>query len=37
VPTTFPPITINHATAQEKFKAAGGTLHLLKIGEIRGF
>jgi L-ascorbate metabolism protein UlaG (beta-lactamase superfamily) len=30
---TFPEIQINHAQAQEKFKAAGRTLHLLKIGE----
>jgi L-ascorbate metabolism protein UlaG (beta-lactamase superfamily) len=34
---TFPQITINHAAAQEKFKAAGRTLHLLKIGETRSF
>jgi len=34
---TFPPIKINHAKTQEKFKAAGRTLHLLKIGEKRNF
>jgi len=30
---TFPPIRIDHAAAQEKFKAAGKRLHLLKPGE----
>jgi L-ascorbate metabolism protein UlaG (beta-lactamase superfamily) len=34
---TFPQITINHAAAQGKFKAAGRTLHLLKIGETHDF
>jgi L-ascorbate metabolism protein UlaG (beta-lactamase superfamily) len=34
---TFPPIQINHAAAQQKFKAAGLTLHLLQIGETRSF
>jgi len=34
---TFPPITINHANAREKFTAAGCTLHLLKIGETHNF
>ena len=32
---TFPPIVIDHAQATQKFKAAGLTLHLLKIGETR--
>jgi len=32
---TFPQITINHANALEKFKAAGRHLQLLKIGETR--
>ena len=30
---TFPPIKIDHAEAQRKFKAAGKELYLLKIGE----
>ena len=34
---TFPPIKIDHAAAQEKFKAAGKQLHLLKAGESRQF
>jgi L-ascorbate metabolism protein UlaG (beta-lactamase superfamily) len=34
---TFPPIKIDHAAAQEKFKAAGKTLHLLQPGETRDF
>lgn len=34
---TFPPIKIDHAAAQEKFKAAGKTLHLLQPGETREF
>jgi L-ascorbate metabolism protein UlaG (beta-lactamase superfamily) len=34
---TFPPIKINHAKAQETFKAAGLSLHLLQIGENRSF
>jgi L-ascorbate metabolism protein UlaG (beta-lactamase superfamily) len=34
---TFPPIKIDHAAAQEKFKAAGKRLHLLKPGESRQF
>jgi L-ascorbate metabolism protein UlaG (beta-lactamase superfamily) len=34
---TFPEIKINHAQAQEKFKAAGHTLHLLKVGESGNF
>ncbi len=33
---TFPPIKINHTKAQERFKTAGRTLHLMHIGEIRG-
>jgi L-ascorbate metabolism protein UlaG (beta-lactamase superfamily) len=32
---TFPPIKIDHAKAQEKFKASGRTLHLMQIGETR--
>ena len=34
---TFPPIKIDHAAAQAKFKAAGKQLHLLPIGEARDF
>jgi L-ascorbate metabolism protein UlaG (beta-lactamase superfamily) len=34
---TFPPIKIDHARAQEKFKASGRTLHLMQIGETRSF
>jgi len=34
---TFPPIKIDPAAAQEKFKAAGKNLHLLRIGETRDF
>ena len=34
---TFPPIKIDHAAAQEKFRAAGKTLHLLHPGETRDF
>ena len=34
---TFPPIKIDHAAAQEKFKAAGKTLHLLHPGETHDF
>jgi L-ascorbate metabolism protein UlaG (beta-lactamase superfamily) len=34
---TFPPIKIDHAAAQEKFKAAGRRLHLLKPGESHDF
>jgi L-ascorbate metabolism protein UlaG (beta-lactamase superfamily) len=34
---TFPPIKIDHASAKEKFKAAGKTLHLLQPGETRDF
>jgi len=34
---TFPPIRIDHAAAQGKFKAAGKNLHLLRIGETRDF
>jgi L-ascorbate metabolism protein UlaG (beta-lactamase superfamily) len=34
---TFPPIKIDHAAAQEKFKAAGKSLHLLRPGETRDF
>jgi len=34
---TFPPIKIDHAAAQERFKAAGKQLHLLKAGESRQF
>ena len=34
---TLPPIKIDHAAAQEKFKAAGKTLHLLPPGETREF
>src|SRR5215469_5044946 len=34
---TFPPIKIDHAKAQETFKASGRNLHLLKIGEIHDF
>jgi L-ascorbate metabolism protein UlaG (beta-lactamase superfamily) len=34
---TFPPIRIDHAAAQAKFKAAGRNLHLLKPGESRNF
>lgn len=32
---TFPPIKMDHAAAVEKFKSAGKTLHLLRIGETR--
>ena len=32
---TFPEIKINHAEAEQKFKAAGKALHLLGIGEER--
>jgi L-ascorbate metabolism protein UlaG (beta-lactamase superfamily) len=34
---TFPEIKINHPQAQEKFKAAARTLHLLKIGASANF
>ena len=34
---TFPPIKIDHAAAQEKFRAAGKTLHLLHPGETHDF
>ncbi len=34
---TFPPIQIDHAAAQARFRAAGKTLHLLKPGETREF
>lgn len=34
---TFPPIKIDRAAAQEKFTAAGKTLHLLRPGEARDF
>ena len=34
---TFPPIKIDHAAAQQKFKAAGKTLHLLRPGQTRDF
>lgn len=34
---TFPPIKIDHAAAQQKFKAAGKNLHLPKIGETKDF
>jgi hypothetical protein len=34
---TFPPIRIDHLAAQEKFKAAGKRLHLLKPGESHNF
>jgi L-ascorbate metabolism protein UlaG (beta-lactamase superfamily) len=34
---TFPPIKIDHAKAQETFKAGGRTLHLMMIGETRNF
>jgi L-ascorbate metabolism protein UlaG (beta-lactamase superfamily) len=34
---TFPPIKIDHAAVQEKFKAAGKRLHLLHIGEAHDF
>lgn len=34
---TFPPIKIDRAAAQEKFRAAGRTLHLLQPGETREF
>jgi L-ascorbate metabolism protein UlaG (beta-lactamase superfamily) len=34
---TFPPIKIDHAAAQEKFKTAGKTLHLLQPGETHNF
>ena len=34
---TFPPIKIDHAAAREKFRAAGKSLHLLRIGETRDF
>jgi L-ascorbate metabolism protein UlaG (beta-lactamase superfamily) len=30
---TFPPIRIDHADAKRKFRAAGCTLHLPRIGE----
>jgi L-ascorbate metabolism protein UlaG (beta-lactamase superfamily) len=34
---TFPPIKIDHAAAQGKFKAAGKTLHLLRPGVTHNF
>lgn len=34
---SFPPIKIDHAAAQAKFRAAGKRLHLLKPGEVRDF
>jgi len=34
---TFPPIKIDHAAAQEKFKAAGKTLHLMQPGGMHDF
>jgi hypothetical protein len=34
---TFPPIKIDHAAAQQKFKAAGKTLHLLQPGGTHNF
>ena len=34
---TFPPIKIDHAAAQAKFKAAGKSLHLLRPGQTRDF
>jgi len=34
---TFPPIQIDHAAAQEKFRAVGKTLHLLRPGETVAF
>lgn len=34
---TFPQIMIDHANAQEKFKAAGKNLHLMQIGETKDF
>ncbi len=34
---TFPPIKIDHAAAQEKFRAAGKVLHLLPPGGTRDF
>ena len=34
---TFPPIKIDHAAAQEKFRAKGLTLHLLPIGGTQDF
>lgn len=34
---TFPPIKIDHAAAKEKFRAAGKTLHLLRVGETHDF
>jgi L-ascorbate metabolism protein UlaG (beta-lactamase superfamily) len=34
---TFAPIEIDHAEAEQKFRAAGKRLHLLKIGESRDF
>ncbi|MGA3282993.1 MAG: metal-dependent hydrolase [Verrucomicrobiota bacterium] len=34
---TFPPIKIDHAAAQEKFKAAGKVLHLLPPGQTHDF
>ena len=34
---TFPPIKIDHAAAQKKFRTAGKTLHLLQPGESRDF
>lgn len=34
---TFPPIKIDHAAAQGKFKAAGKVLHLLQAGQTHDF
>jgi L-ascorbate metabolism protein UlaG (beta-lactamase superfamily) len=34
---TFPPIKLDHADAQKKFKAAGCNLHLLRIGATHSF
>ncbi len=34
---TFPPIKIDHAAAVQQFKAAGKTLHLLRIGTSHDF
>jgi len=34
---TFPPIKIDHAATKEKFKAAGKTLLLLRVGETHDF
>ena len=34
---TFPQIKIDHAAAQQKFKASGRTLRLLQVGEAREF